>query len=110
VALEKSRKVVIIPDNWGSLRLLKELKDVGRKPPVLLGGAASLPYACRLSGPARVNVLGIRDPGAVPLAAIPSERTRDLVGELKRFFYETGGSAKQHKLPHTPSSNPTESR
>jgi opine dehydrogenase len=86
--LEKNQKVVIIPDNWGSLRLLKELKDVGREPPALLGGTASLPYACRLSGPARVNILGIKDPGTVPLAAIPSERTRDLVGELKGFFYE----------------------
>ena len=87
-ALERVQRVVIIPDNWGSLRLLKVLKDLGKEPPALIGGTASLPYACRLSGPAKVNVLGIKDPGTIPLATIPSVRTRELINELKGFFYE----------------------
>jgi len=87
-ALERTQRVMIIPDNWGSLRLLKALKDLGKEPPTLIGGTASLPYACRLSGPAKVNVFGIKDPGTVPLAAIPSVKTRELINELKGFFYE----------------------
>jgi len=85
--LNASQKVVIIPDNWSSLRLLRMLKDL-RKSPALIGGTASLPFACRISGPARVNVLGVKDAGTVPLATIPSTKTQELVSELKEIFYE----------------------
>jgi opine dehydrogenase len=90
--LDASQRIVIIPDNWGSLRLLKMLKEMRKSPPVLIGGTASLPYACRLSGPARVNVFGVKDSGTVPLAAIPSLKTHELVSELKEIFYEFTGA------------------
>ena len=90
--LDASQKVLIIPDNWGSLRLLRMLKDLKRSPPALIGGTASLPFACRLSGPARVNVFGVKDAGTVPLATIPSLKTREFVSVLREIFYEFTGA------------------
>jgi len=86
--LDASQKVLIIPDNWGSLRLLKMIKDLERNPPAVIGGTASLPFACRISGPAKVKVVGVKDAGTIPLATIPSEKTVEFINELKGIFYE----------------------
>lgn len=84
----EDRKVLIMPDNWGSLTLLKALKSFGKEFRGLVGGTSSLPFACRLSGSARVDVFAIKDAGSVHLASIPSARTQELLSEVKEVFYE----------------------
>lgn len=89
--IEEDQYIIIIPGNFGSLRLLKIIRDlrgISQARKVVIAETSSLPYACRLAGKALVNVFAVKDPGTVPLASIPADRTREVIELLKREFYE----------------------
>jgi len=89
--IERGQIVVIIPGNFGSLRFLKIVKDLrgaSLAREITVAETSSLPYACRLAGKALVNVLAVKDPRTVPLAAIPANKTREVVEILRKEFYE----------------------
>ena len=54
--LEENQTVVIFPGSGGSLQFAKTLRDKGVTKKVYLAETVTLPYACRLQGPAHINV------------------------------------------------------
>ena len=82
--LRDGQTVVIWPDNYGSLRLAKLLKEEAPERKVTLLGTNTLPYGTRLKGPAQVDLLLIA-PGIV-ISALPVRETEGVLKELKELF------------------------
>jgi opine dehydrogenase len=54
--LEENQTVILFPGSGGSLQFAKTLRDRGVTKKVYLAETVTLPYACRLQGPAHINV------------------------------------------------------
>jgi opine dehydrogenase len=54
--LEENQTVILFPGSGGSLQFAKTLRDAGVTQKVYLAETVTLPYACRLQGPAHINV------------------------------------------------------
>ena len=54
--LEENQTVILFPGSGGSLQFAKTLRDAGVTKKVYLAETVTLPYACRLQGPAHINV------------------------------------------------------
>ncbi|MBM4429193.1 MAG: NADP transhydrogenase subunit alpha [Chloroflexi bacterium] len=70
----------------GALEVVAILKRLGVHADVLVGEAQTLIYACRISGPAQVKVLGLKK--HVPVAALPATRTPELLRRVVPLFPE----------------------
>ena len=83
--LEENQTIVLFPGSGGSLQFAKTLGDVGVTNKVSLAETVTLPYACRLRGPAYVNVhsgSAVRE----VIAALPARDTKAVI-EASRPAY-----------------------
>ena len=83
--LEENQTIVLFPGSGGTLQFAKTLRDVRVTNKVYLAETVTLPYACRLRGPAYVNVhsgLGVRE----VIAAFPARDTEAVI-EASRPAY-----------------------
>jgi len=70
----------------GALEVAAVLKRMEVRADVVVGEAQTLIYACRISGPARVRVLGLKR--AVPVAALPATQNDRLLSRVTPLFPE----------------------
>ena len=82
--LETGMKIILIPGNFGSLEILKILKEDVPGLDVTLAETDTLPYACRMDEPGKVNVWGYKK--GLSIAALPGNRTRALIKEISDCF------------------------
>jgi opine dehydrogenase len=54
--LEENQTVILFPGSGGTLQFAKTLRDAGIGHKIYLAETVTLPYACRMQGPAHVNV------------------------------------------------------
>ncbi len=72
--LREGQVIVLNPGRTaGALEFAHVLRQQGAKAHVVVAEAQTLIYACRISGPARVRIMGIKK--EVPLAALPAGDT-----------------------------------
>ncbi len=76
----------------GSLAVRRILNAAGAEDGILLGETSTLPYICRLTGPAAVEVRG-KAYKAIPTAALPAADTPTLLGRLRPLYPELLGVA-----------------
>jgi len=83
--LHDGQAVVLNPGRTGgALEFVNLLRQEGVAAHVLIAEAQTLVYACRISGPARVNILGIKK--RVPVAALPAAGTPQVVETVRRLY------------------------
>ena len=73
--VEEGQTIIIFPGSGGTLQFAKTFQDMGVERKVYLGETVTLPYACRLKGPAQVNVhqgSAVRE----VMACLPAQDTR----------------------------------
>lgn len=83
--LEENQTIVLFPGSGGTLQFAKTLRDVRVTNKVYLAETVTLPYACRLRGPAYVNVhsgSAVRE----VIAALPARDTEAVI-EASRPAY-----------------------
>lgn len=76
----------------GAIEVAKVLRDANCRADVTISEAETFLYASRSDGPAQSRIFRIKE--AVPLAALPSNRTGDVLGVLRGAFpqYIDGGN------------------
>lgn len=86
--LDDGQTIILIPGNWGALRLRNLLKERGIKKKVQIAETDRCMQICRASehflGPGKVRVIIERD--VLMLAAIPSSDTDDVIKVLKPLY------------------------
>lgn len=78
--LRDNQMIVLLPGNYGSLELRRRQKELGYQQNLVFVDAISIPWACRISGPAEVAIMGIKE--YLPLAALPASRTAEAIERL----------------------------
>lgn len=81
--LEDRHTVVLLPGNFGSLVLMRMMKEAGSAERPTLVEANSIPHACRITGPGEVFVLGVKK--GFELASLPAaglDNVRRMISEL----------------------------
>lgn len=85
--LRDGQIVVLNPGRTGgALEFSNVLKEKGVEARVLIAEAQTLIYACRISGPARVDIKGIKR--GVRLAALPATDTGQVLETVSRLYPE----------------------
>lgn len=85
--LQDGQIIVLNPGRTGgALEFSKVLRDSGCAADVTVAETETLLYACRSDGPAQVRIFSIKE--AVPLAALPSKRTQQVLESLRSAFPE----------------------
>ncbi|MFA5113903.1 MAG: NAD/NADP octopine/nopaline dehydrogenase family protein [Candidatus Margulisiibacteriota bacterium] len=74
----------ILPGNEASLIFAKMLREAGIKKNVTFCEAASIPYACRIVGPAKIFIGGMKD--AFEFGVFPANRTAAAVKTMKAIM------------------------
>ncbi len=89
--LEDGQHVIIIPGNYGGLRLKKMMNDLGIKKEITITETVSLPYACRIS--AYNTVMIYKKKFRLKIASSPNRNNpqaldimNDLFGDYVHFF------------------------
>jgi len=83
--LRDGQIVVLNPGRTGgALEFAHVLRQEGVTAHVVIAEAQTLIYACRISGPARVRVLGIKR--QVPVAALPTTETSRMIEVVGRLY------------------------
>jgi opine dehydrogenase len=82
--LADGQTVLFTPGYLGSALLRLRLQQARPRLKVLVGETGSLPYACRLIGPAEVGLRGIKR--VLDVAAVPATDTAELLARLKPLF------------------------
>jgi len=83
--LGEDQVVILNPGRTGgALEFTHVLRQRGVKAPVVVAEAQTLIYACRISGPARVQILGIKK--EVPLAALPARDTTAALALARQLY------------------------
>lgn len=91
--------VVLNPGRTGgALEFLSVLRKKGTSPQVTVAEAQTLLYAARSNNPAQVTIYGIKN--SVPVAAIPSHRTPQVIKALRPALpqFVPGGNVMQTSL------------
>jgi opine dehydrogenase len=79
--LEPGQTVVLFPGSGGTLQFARTWRDVGMSHKVYLAETMTLPYSCRLMGPAHVNIH--RGPAVHEiLAALPARDNQAVIDTL----------------------------
>jgi opine dehydrogenase len=85
--LEAGQSIILFPGSGGTLQFARTLRDRGVDHKVYLAETVTLPYTCRLHGPAEVTIRN--GPGAhEPVAALPA-CDNEAVIEIARAAYPT---------------------
>ena len=83
--LRDGQAIVLHPGRTGGcLEMAEVLRTIGCKAKVLLAEAETLIYACRSDGPTQARLFRIKD--SVPVAALPSTRTAEVLEALQSAF------------------------
>lgn len=82
--IEDGMKFIFIPGNFGSLEVLKFMKEKGNNREIILAETDTLPYACRAEAPGKVHVWGLKK--GMSVGALPSKRTGELVDNIQEIF------------------------
>jgi opine dehydrogenase len=83
--LRDGQQVVLNPARtFGALEFLHELRSQDCPAEVVVAEAATFIFASRSTGPAQSHIMRIKH--AVPVAAIPSGRTQDVLASLKPWY------------------------
>lgn len=82
--LADGQTVLFTPGYLGSILLRRRVQAVRPELNVVVGEACSLPYACRMIGPAEVGLRGIKR--VLDAAAVPAGDTPKLVERLQPLF------------------------
>lgn len=83
--LRDDQIVVLNPGRTGgALEFHHVLRQEGVNAHVLVAEAQTLIYACRISGPAQVRILGIKR--QVPVAALPASETSRVIDVVRRLY------------------------
>ncbi|HEY8369010.1 MAG TPA: NAD/NADP octopine/nopaline dehydrogenase family protein, partial [Thermodesulfobacteriota bacterium] len=83
--LRDGQALVVFTGYGGSLLFRGALRQLGRGTGVLIGETPTLPYLCRLTGPARVNLHGKPYKTSL-LAATPARDTPELVARVRPLY------------------------
>ena len=81
---EKNSIVVLIPGNFGSLEAFNEMGQIAGKKNITFCETDTMPYACRMDEPGRVNVWGIKK--GLNIAALPGGKTKSCIQSLQDAF------------------------
>jgi opine dehydrogenase len=85
--VEEGQSIILFPGSGGTLQFARTLRERGVDHKVYLAETVTLPYTCRLHGPAEVTIRN--GPGAhEPVAAFPA-RDNEAVIETARAAYPT---------------------
>jgi len=83
--LQDGQVIVLNPGRTGgALEFRRALREKGCRARVYVAEAQTLVYACRISGPARVRIMGIKK--QVPLAALPAVDTKHVMEVLGALY------------------------
>ncbi|MBU0574052.1 MAG: NAD/NADP octopine/nopaline dehydrogenase family protein [Candidatus Margulisbacteria bacterium] len=82
--LRDGHMLITLPGNEASLIFAKMMRQAGMKKDILFGEGASIPYACRIVGPARVFIGGLKD--AFEFGIFPANRTKEGVKRAKAIL------------------------
>ncbi|MGI6375051.1 MAG: NAD/NADP octopine/nopaline dehydrogenase family protein [Anaerolineae bacterium] len=83
--LRDGQVVILNPGRTGgTLEVLKTLRDGGCTADVTLAETATLLYVCRSEGPSQARITRVKE--AVPLAALPATRTRQVLDRIGDAF------------------------
>lgn len=82
--LEKGQTVLIVPGNYGSIRLYNLLKERDLQGKIDIAETISMLYACRKTVSGQVHIRAIKK--ELPVAALPSSRTDFIIRELSGFY------------------------
>ena len=78
--LRDEHLLAVLPGNYASLVFARMMREAGAARGPLLAEMPSIPYACRIVGPGKVFILGMKE--AFELAAFPGTRTAEAVERL----------------------------
>lgn len=83
--LEDGQILVLCPGRTGgALEVSEVLRESGTRKRLYLAEAQSLPYACRITGPASVHIAGIKR--SLPLSALPAADTPHVMNVMQELF------------------------
>ncbi len=75
--------VILLPGNFGSLWLRHRLRATGRDD-IVIGETETIPYACRLLGPGRSSVWGIKT--SMGVGTLPGSRCEETIRRIAEVF------------------------
>ncbi|MFQ4149864.1 NAD/NADP octopine/nopaline dehydrogenase family protein [Arthrobacter sp. LAPM80] len=78
--LRDEQIIMLLPGNFGSLALRRRQHERGYTQRLIFVEAISSPWACRITGPAHIAIMGLKT--CLPVAALPSTRTEDAIARL----------------------------
>jgi len=83
--LESGQIIILNPGRtFGAVEFRKRIYEYGYKGKVYIAEAQSLIYACRITDPASVNIIGIKK--TVPLSAFPASDTSYVIDIAKNIY------------------------
>ena len=82
--VEEKQIIVLMPGTCGSLEFAKVLREKEIEKDILLAETATLPYGCRLVGPAQVAVRIVAK--IIPTGVFPAKKTHEVVSDLKELY------------------------
>jgi len=83
--LRKDDMIILSPGSTGgALEFRRVLSEQGAPKDVKVGETNTLIYACRISGPGHVKILGVKD--YLGMAALPAKDTQALLEPLKELY------------------------
>jgi opine dehydrogenase len=83
--VEEGQTIIIFPGSGGTLQFAKTFADMGVERKVYMGETVTLPYACRLKGPAHINVhqgSAVRE----VIACLPAQDTEEVIETTRPAF------------------------
>lgn len=83
--LGSGQTLLLFTGYGGSLVVQRVLREIGAGEGVLIAEASTLPYLCRLHGPAQVEMHG-KGYKAIPTAALPATRTAELLERTRPYY------------------------
>ncbi len=83
--LQEGQTIVLFPGSGGTLEFAQVFRAVGHVPPVFLAETVTLPYACRIKGPAWVNIHA--GPGQREVIGVFPARATEAVLENLQTIY-----------------------
>jgi opine dehydrogenase len=83
--LEENQTIVIFPGSAGSLQFAKTFGDMGVSSKIYLAETVTLPYACRLQGPAHINIHHGSAAQEV-IAALPAKDNKAVIEAIRPAY------------------------
>jgi len=82
--LREGQHIILIPGNYGGLRMKKMMSDVGIKVGISISETSSLPYACRISSYNKVLIH--KKKFKMKIATSPSDKNEEILNIINSIF------------------------